>query len=90
MLTITFLLGLLCLLTSKQLLPFLYIDAWPDWTNVTAKWNFEWIHSDNGTRGDFKFESKRKMMKKSVEEVMILYKARLKEFKRKINGRIKV
>ena len=90
MLTITFLLGLLCLLASKQSPSFLYTDAWPDWTNVTSKGNFEWIHSDNGTRGDLKFESKRKMMKKNVEEVMTLYKARLKEFKRKVNGRIKV
>ncbi len=88
MLAITFLFGLLCLLGSNQSPSSLYTDAWPDWTNVTAKWNLEWLYSynNNGTKG----ESKRKMVKRSVEEVMTLYKARLKEFRKRVNGRIKV
>ena len=92
---ITFFLGLLCLLGSNQCPSPVFTDAWPDWpnwTNVTSKWNLEWLH--HNTSDEYKdttnLESKRRMMKKSVEEVMTLYKAKLKEFKNKVDGRIKV
>ena len=97
--SLAFLLGLLSLLGlqhQQRSTSVFSVDAWPDWPkiprNVTAKWNLEWFNSDSNGRTKDKgpTESKRNKVKKSVEEVMALYKARLKEFRKRVDGRIQV